>query len=449
MIATPATSPALAAGAPVASLELLASFCKRCGFVFPGSELYGGTQGTWDYGPLGAPLKDNLKAAWKRAVVQERDDVVPLDGATITHRRIWEASGHVAGFSDPLRDCRGCNRRVRADQVDGDACQKCGGALTEARDFNLMLETHLGPVADTASLAYLRPETAQVIFAQFRNVLATGRLRVPFGIAQVGKAYRNEITPGHFTFRSREFEQMELEFFVKPGTDAAWHRYWIEQRLAWWARVGLRRESLRVREHGPDELAHYARGCVDVEYQFPTIGWAELEGIANRADFDLTQHAVHSGQDLSVYDEEARERYTPFVIEPSAGADRGVLAILADAYREEPDGDGTRVVLGLHPQLAPVKVAVLPLAKKPALTEPTRELARALRRRWAVSYDETQSIGRRYRRHDEIGVPCCVTLDFDTLEDRAVTVRDRDTMAQERVPLAELEAYLSARLDAW
>lgn len=433
--------------ATLLTMEQLASFCKRRGFIYPGSDLYGGTQGTWDYGHLGACLKDNLKAEWKRAIVQRRDDVLLLDGATLSHARIWEASGHVAGFSDPLRDCRTCRHRVRADQADGDICPRCGGELTEARAFNLMLATHLGPVADSASLAYLRPETAQVIFAQFRNITSTYRTKVPFGIAQVGKSYRNEITPGHFTFRSREFEQMELEFFVKPATDEGWHRAWIEERLAWWVSLGLRAENLRVREHGPDELAHYARGCVDIEYRFPSLGWAELEGIANRADFDLTQHARFSGQDLQVTDEETKERYTPYVIEPSSGVDRGTLALLADAYREEPDKDGVRIVLKLRPRLAPIKVAVLPLSKKPELAEPARELAGTLRRRWTVSYDETQSIGRRYRRHDEIGVPCCVTVDFQTPLDGAVTVRERDTMAQERIALSDLENYLASRLD--
>ena len=430
------------------TLDSLASFAKRRGLIYPGSELYGGVAGTWDYGPLGTPLKDNVKAAWKRSVTQERDDVVLLDGATITHQRIWEASGHVANFSDPLRDCRNCRRRVRADQVPGDRCPYCGGELTEPRQFNLMLSTHVGPVEETANLVYLRPETAQVIFAQFSNVLQTTHQRIPFGIAQVGKAYRNEITPGNFTFRSREFEQMEIEFFCQPGTDEQWHQHWIDQRLAWYHGLGIRPENLRIRPHERDELAHYARACVDIEYRFPSIGWAELEGIANRTDFDLSQHAIYSGKDLRVHDPMTGERYTPFVIEPSAGADRATLAFLADAYRMEEVNGETRAVLGLHPRLAPIKVAVLPLSKKPELVEQARGIRTMLARRWMTDYDETQSIGRRYRRQDEIGTPFCVTIDFDTPQDQTVTVRNRDSMSQERLGISDLMAYLNERLDS-
>ena len=379
--------------------------------------------------------------------MQERDDVELLDGATITHQRIWEASGHVANFSDPLRDCRNCRRRVRADQIEGDQCPYCGGELIEARQFNLMLSTRLGPVEESASLAYLRPETAQVIFAQFANVLQTSRRRIPFGIAQVGKAYRNEITPGNFTFRSREFEQMEIEFFCQPGTDEAWHEHWIDQRLTWYRDLGVRPENLRVRQHEKDELAHYARACVDIEYRFPSLGWAELEGIANRTDFDLRQHSAYSGQDLRVIDQVRGDRYTPYVIEPSSGADRATLAFLADAYRVEEVRGENRIVLGLHPRSAPVKVALLPLSKKPELIEEARQIRRSLAARWMTDYDETQSIGRRYRRQDEIGTPLCVTVDFETRKDHAVTVRERDTMAQDRVSLDSLVAYVGERLE--
>jgi glycyl-tRNA synthetase len=429
----------------IVDLDTLTALCKRRGFIFPSSEIYGGIGGFWDYGPLGVELKRNIKEAWWRAVVQRRDDMVGLDASIIMNAQVWVASGHVAEFTDPMVDCRRCKRRFRADEVEGERCPACGGELTEARRFNLMFKTFVGPVEDEAAIAYLRPETAQGIFANFKLVQQAMRLRLPFGIAQVGKAFRNEITPGRYTFRSREFEQMEIEYFVKPGTDEQWHQTWIDERVNWYVSLGMRRENLRLYEYPQEELAHYAKRTVDLQYRFP-FGWAELEGIANRTDFDLRQHQAHSGQDLRYYDDETNEHYLPYVIEPSAGVDRSFLAFLIDAYHEEPDKDETRVVLRLHKALAPVKVAVLPLSKKPPLTALAREIHALVRQDWPAMYDETQSIGRRYRRQDEIGTPYCVTVDFQSLEDRAVTIRDRDSMAQERVPIAELQAALSDKL---
>ena len=434
-------------------MERVVNLCKRRGLVFPSSEIYGGFRSTWDYGPLGVLMKRNVKDAWWRSMVQLRDDVVGLDSAILMHPRVWEASGHVQAFTDPLVDCRNCKERFRADHLpESGACPNCGatGSFTEARQFQLMFKTNVGPVEDEGSVAYLRPETAQGIFVNFLNVQTTTRKKPPFGIAQIGKAFRNEITPGNFIFRTREFEQMELEFFVEPGTDEDWHQRWIDERFNWYLDLGLRQDNLRVREHGPDELAHYAKRAVDVEYKFP-FGWSELEGIANRSDFDLSQHQRFSGQDLTYFDQETDRRYIPYVVEPSAGPERLSLAFLVDAYREEeaPTASGgteSRVVLRLDKRLAPMKVAVLPLSRNERLVPLGREVAAMLRDRWMIDYDDARSIGRRYRRQDEVGTPYCVTVDFDSLDDRAVTVRDRDTMQQDRVSLDKLVGYLDERL---
>jgi glycyl-tRNA synthetase len=427
------------------TMDKIVSLAKRRGFIFQSSEIYGGLNSCWDYGPLGVELKNNVKRAWWRKVVQERDDMVGLDASILMHPRVWEASGHVAGFTDPLVDCKSCKQRFRADHIEGDKCPACGGELTEARQFNLMFKTFMGPVEDSAAIIYLRPETAQGIFVNFNNVLTTTRMKLPFGIAQIGKSFRNEITPGNFTFRTREFEQMEIEYFVKPGADEPIYQEWLKQRFQWYIDLGLTKERLRLREHDRDELAHYAKGCFDIEYYFP-MGWSELEGIANRTDFDLKRHLEYSGANLEYFDQEANEHFVPYVIEPSAGADRGTLAFLLDAYHEEPDKDETRVVLKLHRALAPYKVAVLPLSKKEPLVAMAKEIEKELRKSWMVDYDDSKSIGRRYRRQDEIGTPYCVTVDFQSLDDQAVTVRDRDTMEQDRIPVAELTKYLLGKL---
>ncbi|MCL4465847.1 MAG: glycine--tRNA ligase [Chloroflexi bacterium] len=424
------------------SMDTLVSLCKRRGFVFPSSEIYGGFGSTWDYGPLGVELKRNIREAWWQANVYTRDDIVGLDAAILMHPRTWEASGHVQNFSDPMVDCKNCKMRFRADHVEGTVCPNCGGELTEARMFNLMFKTFVGPVEEEAAVAYFRPETAQGIFVNFKNVLNTTRRKLPFGIAQIGKSFRNEITPGNFIFRTREFEQMEIEYFVKPGTDEEWYERWVAQRLNWYLGLGLKRENLRLRLHEDTERAHYAAGATDVEYQFP-FGWSELEGIANRTDYDLKRHAEFSGQELDYFDDESGERFVPYVIEPSAGVDRSLLAFLVDAYDEEPDKEGTRVVLRLHKALAPYKVAILPLSRKEPLVLKAKEVWAALRPHFATSYDDAQSIGRRYRRQDETGTPLCVTIDFETLNDDAVTIRDRDSMQQVRVPVAELRARLA------
>ena len=433
------------------TLEKLVSLSKRRGIIFQSSEIYGGLASTWDYGPLGVLLKQNVKAAWWKAMVQERDDIVGLDSAILMHPKVWEASGHVQGFSDPLVECKQCNRRFREDHLheagqDAKACPDCGGELSEPRMFNLMFSTFMGPVEENAARVYLRPETAQGIFVNFENVQTSTRKKLPFGIAQQGKSFRNEITTGSFIFRSREFEQMEMEFFVKPGTDDEWFTYWVKARVEWWERYGLKPENLRVRPHDKKELSHYSKGTSDIEYRFPW-GWGELEGIANRADFDLTQHAKYSGKSLKYYDEEAGESIVPYVIEPASGVDRGVLAFLSDAYEEERDKDDIRVVLHLHPAIAPIKVAVLPLSKKEPVASVAKEVYASLRRHWMVQYDDAQSIGRRYRRQDEIGTPLCVTVDFDSLEDKQATIRDRDSMEQVRVPIADLVPALSQRLE--
>ena len=426
-------------------LDTLFSLCKRRGFVYPSSEIYGGFGGFWDYGPLGVELKRNIRELWWRSMVQERDDIVGLDAAIVMNPKVWEASGHVQGFVDRLVECKSCKQRFREEDVESMVCPNCGGQLSEARLFNTMFKTFVGPVEGEAAVAYLRPETAQGIFVDFKNVLTTSRKKLPFGIAQIGKAFRNEITPGRFIFRLREFEQMELEFFVRPGTDDEWFRYWVEQRRNWHLRYGISPENLRIYEVPSEERAHYSKATADLMFNFP-FGWGELEGIADRTDFDLTRHSQVSGEELTYFDEESNTRFIPYVIEPSVGVERPFLAFLLNAYHEEPDKEGTRVVLKLHPRLAPYKVAILPLSRKENLTQKAREIWAQLRANFMTTYDDSQSIGRRYRRQDEIGTPWCVTVDFDTLEDQAVTIRDRDSMTQERVPIAELVGNLQQRL---
>ncbi len=428
------------------TMEKLVSLCKRRGFIFQSSEIYGGLASCWDYGPLGVELKNNVKAAWWRTVVRERDDMVGLDASILMHPQTWVASGHLAGFSDPFSTCLACGRNWRADGINDNTCPACSGEMSEPAPASLMLETSLGPVRATGQITYLRPETAQGIFVNFQNVLNSTRRKLPFGIAQIGKAFRNEITPGNFTFRTREFEQMEIEYFVKPGSDEQWFDHWVRERFNWYINLGIREEKLHLREHSKDELAHYALSCSDVEYLFP-FGWSELEGVANRTDFDLRQHANHSGESMSYFDDDTQTHYIPYVIEPSAGVDRSALAFLADAYAEELDDKGDlRVVLHFHPSLAPIKVAMLPLSRNEKLVPLAREVYESLRRCWMVQYDDAQSIGRRYRRQDEIGTPFCVTVDFQSMEDKQVTIRDRDSMKQIRVPIAELSACLSAKL---
>ncbi len=442
--------------ADVVTMEKIVSLCKRRGFVFPSSEIYGGVGSTYDFGHYGVLLKQNVKNAWWHAMLQARDDIVALDAAIIMHPRTWEASGHLAGFTDPLVDCRTCGRRFRADHLGDLACgrrpskhpgedEQCD--LTEAREFNLMFETTVGPVRDEGATVYLRPETAQGIFVNFKNYLQFSRKKPPFGIAQVGKSFRNEITPGNFIFRTREFEQMEMEFFVPPEQAGEWFEHWTRERFDWYTRLGIRPDHLRLRPHDADELSHYSSGTSDVEYLFP-IGWSELEGIANRGDFDLKQHAEFSGEKLEYVDTASGARYVPHVIEPAAGADRATLAFMVDAYDEEEVEGDLRVVLRLHPRLAPVKVAVLPLVRKDGQPEVAREILADLRPRMTAEYDEGGSIGKRYRRQDEIGTPWGVTVDHRTLEDRTVTLRDRDTLAQERIAIDELGNELEARLRA-
>ena len=435
-------------------LDALTSLAKRRGFIFQSSEIYGGIASTWDYGPLGVELKRNIKDAWWRKFVWERDDMVGLDSSILMHPEVWRASGHVDSFTDPLVDCRECNQRWREDQLAERKCPDCGGELTAARNFNLMFKTFVGPVEDDASVAYLRPETAQGIFVNFDNVLNSSRKRLPFGIAQIGKAFRNEITTGGFIFRTREFEMMEIEYFVEPGEDERVHEQWIKDCLQWYTDLGVRRDRLRVRAHDADELSHYSKATYDVEYLFPW-GWGEIQGIANRTDFDLKAHSERSGHSLTYFDQAAKKRFAPYVVEPSAGVDRAAMTFLVDAYTEEeaPTADGgvqKRVLLKLHPAIAPVKVAALPLSRNQRLAPLAREVYDKIRRSGAaggfVQYDDAQSIGRRYRRQDEIGTPLCVTVDFDSLDDNAVTIRERDTMAQTRVPIAELPAEISGRL---
>jgi glycyl-tRNA synthetase len=440
---------------PDPSLDEIVALSKRRGFIFPSSEIYGGVGSTYDYGHYGVLLKNNVKNEWWRSMLQDRDDVVALDSAIIQHPRVWEASGHLEGFTDPLIDCRTCKLRFRADQLEDAQCgrkpSKRPGEtddcdLTEAREFNLMFETHVGPVADSASVAYLRPETAQGIFINFKNVVQFARKKPPFGIAQIGKSFRNEITTGNFIFRTREFEQMEMEFFVPPDEAEKWHRYWLDERMRWYTDLGIRADRLQLREHGAEELSHYSSATSDIEYLFP-MGWSELEGIANRGDFDLRQHAEHSGEKLEYFDQEAGEAYVPHVIEPAAGVDRAALAFIVDAYDVEEVEGRKRTVLRLHPRMAPVKAAVLPLVSKEGMPERAREIFESLRRRLPAEFDEGGSIGRRYRRQDEIGTPWGVTVDGQTLEDGTVTLRDRDSLDQERVPAGELGDLLSARLE--
>ena len=438
----------------VDSLDTIVNLAKRRGLIFPSSEIYGGLRSTWDYGPIGVELKRNVKNAWWRHMVQLRDDVVGLDAAILMAPKVWEASGHVETFNDPLVECLNCHQRFRADHLPvSGACPNCGNkAFTDPRNFNLMFKTYMGPVEEAAAAVWLRPETAQGIFVNFGTVQQTARKKIPFGIAQVGKSFRNEITPGNFIYRTREFEQMEMEFFCEPGTDEKWHQYWIDERLAWYKRYGIKDENLRLREHEQDELSHYSKRTVDIEYAFPFTDWGELEGIANRTDFDLSQHQKFSGEDLTYFDQEKNVRYLPYVVEPAAGADRATLAFLIDAYTEETarsakGEEEKRVVLKLHHALAPYKAAVLPLSRNERLVPTAREVAASLRSLWMIDYDDAGSIGRRYRRQDEIGTPYCVTVDFDSLDDHAVTVRDRDSMAQDRIPIADLVRYLEQRLD--
>jgi glycyl-tRNA synthetase len=429
-------------------MEQIVNLCKRRGFVFPSAEIYGGFRSTYDYGPLGVLMLRNVKEAWWRSMVQLRDDVVGIDAAILSSPRIWEASGHLENFTDPLVDCRRCKERFREDQLDDpNVCPNCGaeGTFTEARAFNLMFKTYVGPVEEGANVAYLRPETAQGMFVNFANVLQTSRKRPPFGIAQMGKSFRNEITPGNFVFRTREFEQMEMEYFVPPHEGKQWFEYWCDARMQWYLDLGMPAEMLRLRHHEAEELSHYSAGTADVEFLYPW-GWGELEGIANRTDFDLTAHSNASGEKLEYFDQASGERYTPHVIEPAAGATRTMMAFLIAAYAEDEVGGERRSVLKLHPALAPYKVAVLPLSKKDTLTPVARDVLARLQPHFMCDYDETQSIGRRYRRQDEVGTPLCVTVDFDSLEDRAVTIRDRDTLEQVRVPIEALVGEITARL---
>jgi glycyl-tRNA synthetase len=437
-------------------LETLASLCKRRGFVFPSSEIYGGFESTWDYGPLGVELKRNVKAAWWRAMVQERDDMVGIETSILMSPLVWRASGHATHFTDALVECKSCHHRFREDELShhkGDdnvpsaagACPDCGGELMDARQFNTMFKTFVGPVEEDASVTWLRPETAQGMFVNFENVLTTTRRKLPFGIAQQGKSFRNEITTGNFIFRTREFEQMEMEYFCRPGTDDEWYDYWRQERLNWYLRFGVRKENIRLREYDPSELAHYSSGTTDVEYLYP-MGWGELEGIAKRTDYDLRKHAEASGRRLDYFDEESNEHIVPYVVEPALGVDRCMLIFLLDAYREEEVRGEQRTLLRLHPALAPVKVAVLPLSRNEKLVPTARRVWEVLRPQFATQYDDAQSIGRRYRRQDEIGTPLCVTVDFDTVEDDAVTVRERDSMEQTRVPIANLVQACRDRL---
>ena len=436
------------------TLDEVVALCKRRGFIFPSSEIYGGVGSTYDYGHYGVLLKNNVKAEWWRSMLQERDDIVAIDSAIIQHPRVWEASGHLAGFTDPLVDCRTCKLRFRADKLEDAQCgrkpSKRPGEgpdceLTDAREFNLMFETHVGPVVDSASIAYLRPETAQGIFINFKNVLQFARVKPPFGIAQIGKSFRNEITTGNFIFRTREFEQMEMEFFVPPGEAQRWHEHWMQERMRWYTDLGIRPENLTLRPHGPDELSHYSSATSDIEYRFP-MGFSELEGIANRGDFDLTQHAEHSGEKLEYFDQQTKERYVPHVIEPAAGVDRAMLAFIVDAYDTEEVEGRQRTVLRLHPRIAPIKVAVLPLVSKEGMAERAREIFESIRGRIPAEFDEGGSIGKRYRRQDEIGTPWGVTVDGQTLEDDTVTLRDRDSLEQVRVPVDGLADALEVRL---
>jgi glycyl-tRNA synthetase len=432
---------------PASDLEQIVNLCKRRGFVYPSAEIYGGFRSSYDYGPLGSLMLRNVKDAWVRSMVQQRDDVVLIDAAILGPPQVFEASGHLANFSDPLVDCTVCNRRFREDQLEARDCpQKMKGCtFTEARAFNLMFQTHAGPVEGEGATVYMRPETAQGMFVNFANVLQTSRKKPPFGIAQVGKSFRNEITPGNFIFRTREFEQMEMEFFVPPAESAKWYEYWCETRVQWYIDLGIPADMLRLRAHDADELSHYSSGTSDIEFKFPW-GWGELEGIAQRTNFDLNRHAEFSKQKLDYFDQATNERYVPFVVEPAAGANRTMAAFLLAAYDEDVVNDEPRTVLRLHPRLAPYQVAILPLSKKDSLTPLADQIFSVLSKRYYCDYDETQAIGRRYRRQDEIGTPYCITVDFDSLEDGQVTIRERDTTKQERVAIDQLEQVLSEKL---
>jgi glycyl-tRNA synthetase len=429
------------------SMDKIVNLCKRRGLIFPSSDIYGGLGSTWDYGPLGVELKRNVKEAWWSEMVRRRADVLGLDAAILMHPRTWEASGHLQSFTDPLVDCKNCKQRFRADHLDGNRCPECGGELTEARQFNLMFKTFMGPVEDTASTVYLRPETAQGIFVNFPNIVDTQRVKLPFGIAQIGKSFRNEITPGNFVFRTREFEQMEMEFFIKPdpAEEAKWFEYWLEQRFGWYVKFGIKQEHLRLRPHAQDELSHYSRGTTDLEFLYP-FGWGELEGVAKRGSYDLDRHAEFSGKDMTYFEEETRSRFRPWVIEPAAGADRALLAFLLDSYDEDVVENEERIVLRLDPRLAPVKAAVLPLLRKSGQPEKAQEVMRILQTRFMVAYDQAGSIGRRYRRQDEVGTPFAVTIDHQTMDDDTVTLRDRDSTTQDRVPVNNLIAELETRI---
>ncbi len=427
-------------------MQKIISLCKRRGFIYQDSEIYGGLGSIWDYGPLGVELKNNVKRIWWRSMVYERNDMEGLDSAILMHPDTWKASGHVTSFKDLLVDCKECKKRFKQEQIKGDKCPECGGQLSEPRYFNLMFKTYIGSVEDRQSQIYLRPETAQGIFVDFSHIVDSTRRKLPFGIAQIGKAFRNEITTGNFTFRSREFEMMEIEYFVRPQDAEKWHKYWIEERLNWYKRFGINPKNLRVRKHTKKELAHYAKACFDIEYRFP-FGWGELEGLANRTDYDLTRHAEVSGKDLSFFDEESKEKIIPYVIEPSGGVDRSFLAFLIDAYREEKVRGEKRVVLGLHKDLAPIKVAVFPLLRnRPQLVKLAKKIAQELRGPYKVVYDDTASIGKLYRRQDEVGTLYCVTIDVKSLSDKKVTVRDRDSMLQDRVAIPRLKKYLDDRI---
>jgi glycyl-tRNA synthetase len=430
-------------------MQKVVSLCKRRGYIFQSSEIYGGLNSCWDYGPLGVELKNNIKHRWWKEMVHSREDVVGLDSSVLMHPGIWKASGHVDGFTDPMVDCKECRRRFRDDDFEGEVCPVCGGELTEQRQFNLMFRTFMGPLEDQASVVFLRPETAQGIYVNFLNVQTSSRKKIPFGIAQIGKAFRNEITPGNFIFRMREFEQMEMQYFIKPGTGPEWLKYWMEKRMAWYVAQGIRSDRLHFHEHGPDDLAHYARAAYDIEYDFP-FGRKELEGIHDRGDFDLSRHEEHSGKKLTYIDPAADERFIPHIVETSAGVDRSLLVCLVDAYEEEELEKDTRVVLRLSPQLAPIKAAIFPLVKRDGMPEIARGINDDLTRRGLpVFYDETGAVGRRYRRQDEAGTPFGITVDSDTLTGQTVTVRDRDTMAQERVAIDALHDYLVQRINSW
>ncbi len=428
-------------------MEKIVSLCKRRGFIFQSSDIYGGLSNTWDYGPYGVELKNNLKRAWWKANIYERNDIMGMDAAILMHPKVWEASGHIKNFFDLKSDCLSCRKRFKSENLkDKTKCPECGDKLTESRPFNLMFKTHRGAIEDSENELYLRPETAQGMFVNFLNILDSKHSKLPFGMAQIGKAFRNEVTPGNFTFRTREFEQMEIEYFVKPDDAEKVYREWVEARYQWYLDLGILKENLRLRPHSKDELAHYALACTDIEYLFP-FGWSELEGIANRTDFDLKQHAQYSGKDLRYFDDATKERFYPYVIEPSGGVDRAVLAFLANAYHEEKVKENTRVVLKLNKDLVPIKVAVFPLLKnRPEIVELAKKIAKDLKKSMVITYDDTGAIGKLYRRQDEVGTLYCVTVDIQSLEDKQVTVRDRDTMLQERIGIDKLKEYLTNKL---